>query len=211
METETRYNYYDILEIPPHCAQHEITTAYERARNTYSGDNAAIYTMFTSDEARDLLHLIEEAYSVLGNKTLRALYDEKIGQKRPSADLTFEALQVESKVLLNESPKRVSNIRQSYSANPEFEAEIKACRDWSGEMLKKVREYKNFTVEKLSETTKVSGYYINAVEAIDPKNLPAPVYVRGYVSQISKTLGLDEKIVCDSYMKKFKEALDKKA
>ena len=78
-------------------------------------------------------------------------------------------------------------------------------------MLKKVREYKNYSVEKLSETTKVSGYYIQAVESTDPKNLPAPVYVRGYVSQIAKVLGLDEKSVCDSYMKRFKETLEKKS
>lgn len=210
MEVSSRFNYYDILEISPHCPQHEITTAYERARSTYSNENPAIYTMFSSDEARTLLQLVEEAYSVLGNKTMRALYDEKIGQKDPKSDLSFEALQNESKVVFKENPKRVVSVKNEYKANDAMEAEIRQCTDWNGEMLKKVREYKGYSLDKLSETTKVGSYYISAIEKIDPANLPAHVYVRGYVSQIAKVLGLDDRKVCDSYMKKYKELLEKK-
>jgi cytoskeletal protein RodZ len=39
---------------------------------------------------------------------------------------------------------------------------------------------------------------------MDPQNLPAPVFIRGYVVQMSKMLGLDEKKVADSYMKVLK-------
>ena len=77
METVS-YNYYDILEVGVHCAQNEIIVAYERAKQTHSGSNPAIYTIFSENEARDLLKLVEESYLVLGNKTLRALYDENI-------------------------------------------------------------------------------------------------------------------------------------
>lgn len=211
MDSETKFNYYDILEISPHCAQHEITTAYEKAKFTYSGENPAIYTMFNIDEARELLKMVEEAYSVLGNKTLRSIYDEKIGQNRPHADLTFEALQAESKAVFNEAPKKpATTLPQKYKIDPKFEEEIKTKSDWSGADLTKVREYKGLTLDRLSEITKISSYYINSIEKVDPKNLPAPVFVRGYVSQISKTLGLDEKKVCDSYMKLFKEALERK-
>jgi len=46
------FNYYEVLEVKPESPQHEITTAYERARSTYSGDNPAIYTIFSDQEAR---------------------------------------------------------------------------------------------------------------------------------------------------------------
>lgn len=210
-ESEMKFNYYDILEINPHCPQHEITTAYDRAKLTYSGENPAIYTMFNPEEARELLKMIEEAYSVLGNKTLRSIYDEKIGQKRPHADLTFEALQAESKAVFNEAPRKpVTTSAQQYTIDPKFEEDLKTKTDWSGDDLKKVREYKKLTLDRLSQITKISSYYINAIEKIDCANLPAPVFVRGYVSQISKTLGLDEKRVCDSYMKSFKSSLESK-
>ena len=210
MDLSSRYNYYEILEISSHCPQHEITTAYERARITYSGDNPAIYTMFNEDEARDLLRLIEEAYSVLGNKTLRALYDEKIGQKKPIADLTFASLQAESKTIFHSVPKKPILVKQEFKIDESLETELKTATDWDGAMLKKAREYRKLTHEGLSETTKIGVYYLRSIEGLDPKALPAAVFVRGYVAQIAKVLGLDEKRVCDSYMKHFKAAVEKK-
>lgn len=68
-----------------------------------------------------------------------------------------------------------------------------------------MREYKQIPLERMSEITKISAYYINSVEKMEAKSLPATVFVRGYVSQICKVLTLDEKRVCDSYMKLFKE------
>ena len=94
-----KYNYYDILEVSHHCPQHEVTGAYERAKSTYSGENPAIYTIFTEEEARELLKLVEEAYAVLGNKTLRSLYDEKIYKSGVKIeDLSFEYLKAQSQV-----------------------------------------------------------------------------------------------------------------
>lgn len=210
METNS-YNYYDILEVSSHCAQHEVTTAYERAKATYSGDNPAIYTIFSQEEARDLLRLIEEAYSVLGNKTLRALYDEKISQVsvRPQ-DLSFAALKAQSGSLIPEPIKKPQTTKLDFVADEAFEKQIQEATDWNGAFLKQVREYKKVSLEKMSEITKVSAYYINALEGSDPGNLPAAVFVRGYVGQIAKVLNLDEKKVCDSYMKLYKEALGKK-
>lgn len=201
----SRYNYYDILEISTHCPQHEVTTAFERARQTYSGDNPAIYTIFSDEEARELLRLVEEAYSVLGNKTLRNLYDEKMAQSAiRKEDLSFESLSAQSKIVPLEPLKRPSKEKPSFQVNHLIENEIKNATDWDGALLKKVREYKAFTLEKLSEITKINSYYISAIERMDGENLPAAVFIRGYVGQIAKVLGLDEKKVSDSYMKTFK-------
>lgn len=207
METAA-YNYYDILEVSPHCAQHEVTTAYERARTTYSGENPAIYTIFSEEEARDLLKLVEEAYSVLGNKTLRAIYDEKLAQAGVKhSDLSYESLKAQSQIHVPEKPNKPHQGKIEYSIDESFEKEIASLIDWNGDWIKKVREYKKLPLERMSEVTKISAYYINAIEKCDPTNLPAPVFVRGYVSQISKVLGLNEKAVCDGYMKNFKATL----
>lgn len=209
MDTE-RFNYYDILEVNPHCAQHEVTSAYEKARVTYSNDNPAIYTIFSDEEARDLLKLVEEAYSVLGNKTLRSLYDEKLGQiGSRKEDLSFENLKAQSRTQFPERIKKPVSTKSEYQVDPDFEAKMKANTDWTGAWIKKVREYKQIPLERMSEITKISSYYISSIEKVDPKNLPAAVFVRGYVSQISKILGLNEKNVCDSYMSHFKSALEK--
>jgi DnaJ-class molecular chaperone len=203
-----KYNYYDILEVSHHCPQHEVTGAYERAKSTYSGENPAIYTIFTEEEARDLLKLVEEAYAVLGNKTLRALYDEKLSQTGVKVeDLSYEALKAQSQIMLPEKPK--PSVKIEYQMDEKFEEDIRNQTEWTGEFIKKVREYKKIPLERMSEITKISAYYINALEKNDGSNLPAPVFVRGYIGQVAKVLGLDERKVCDSYMKAFKASLGK--
>lgn len=205
MET-SRYNYYDVLEVSPHCQQHEITTAYERAKATYAGENPAIYTIFSEHEARELLKLVEEAYQVLGNKTLRSLYDEKVSQVQVKPeDLTYENLKSASKAVVPDLNKKTPS-KPEFQPDPEMENLIKKSQDWTGALLKQVREYKKYSLERLSEITKISAYYIHSIEKNDPKNLPASVFVRGYVGQIAKVLGLDEKKVCESYMRSFKSS-----
>ncbi len=199
-----KYNYYEILELNTNSAQHEITMAYERARATYSGENPAIYTIFSEKEARELLGLIEEAYSILGNKTLRNIYDQRLlGQKAQSLDLSYESILQASRQLF---PEVKGGLKKStYTADEDFEKMIQKQEDWNGPFLKKIREYKNITLEKMSLVTKINTYYIVAIEEMNSAHLPAAVFIRGYVIQIAKELGLNEKLVSESYMKLFKE------
>ncbi|MCX7978520.1 MAG: helix-turn-helix domain-containing protein [Bdellovibrionaceae bacterium] len=199
----SKYNYYELLELEAGAPQHEITAAYERARRTYSGENPAIYTMFTESEARELLNMIEEAYAVLGNKNLRMIYDQRLLSGRAHAvDLSYESILLASKMALPEDKPAETSV--SYQRDPAFEEQLSRTSDWNGALLKKVREYKNVSIDKLSEKTKINSWYLNAIEADDPSNLPAPVFVRGYVVQIAKELGLNEKAVADGYMKNFR-------
>lgn len=203
MTSTGRYNYYEILELQTNSPQHEVTTSYERARATYSGENPAIYTIFTEQEARELLTMIEEAYAVLGNKTLRGIYDQRLfgGQAGPG-DLSYQSILTASKT--NFPSPKAEEKKAEYKFDEAFEKEIKARTEWDGENLRKVREYKAISTATMADKTKIKSYYLNALEAMDAKNLPAPVFIRGYVIQVSRLLGLDDKIVTDSYMKAFK-------
>ena len=98
--------------------------------------------------------------------------------------------------------------KPAYEKNQALETEIESCADWNGDFLKKVREYKQYSLELLHEKTKVNPWYLAALEKMEPENLPAPVFVRGYVTQFAKTLGLNEKQVAESYMKLYKSQLE---
>jgi DnaJ-class molecular chaperone len=209
MQATSRYNYYEVLELPANAPQHEVTTAYERARTTYSGENPAIYTIFSDQEARELLVVIEEAYQVLGNKILRNIYDQRLLSGRSSLnDLTYASIIEASKQAFPEA-KPEKPAAAAYKKDEAFEKQVEALEDWNGEWLKKVREYKQISTQRMSETTKINSYYVTAIEGMDPGNLPAVVFVRGYVVQIAKALGLNDKKVADSYMKNFKNGLGK--
>ncbi|MGE0631685.1 MAG: helix-turn-helix domain-containing protein [Pseudobdellovibrionaceae bacterium] len=201
------YNYYDILEVQSTAPQHEVHRAYERAKSTYSSENPALYTVFSPSEAKQLLMLVEEAYSIIGNTQTRNAYNQKLGMPL----IVVPEVGMEGQVTKSVLPKVTLDLRKkqslklTYKQNSKMEEEIQNCEHCDGEFLKRVREYKDLTLERLSEIIKVSAYYLRAVEEMNAANLPAPVFVRGYVSQISKTLGLPEKQAIDSYMSIFKE------
>jgi curved DNA-binding protein CbpA len=79
----TDQTFYEILEIAPSAGPMEIYQAYQNAKATYSPTSPALYTMFTTEEAHELLRLIEEAFQTLSSRTRRRDYDIKIGLIKP--------------------------------------------------------------------------------------------------------------------------------
>ncbi|MNK95044.1 hypothetical protein D3C87_1152680 [compost metagenome] len=152
--------------------------------------------------------MIEEAYEILGNKTLRMIYDQRLRNGQSSLnDLTYASIIDASKQMQPEVKQE--RVEPTYKRNETFEKEMATQSEWDGPALQKVREYKNLTLRQMNEITKINSYYVGAIERMEAKELPAIVFVRGYVVQIAKALGLNEKTVADSYMKNFKEKLGK--
>ena len=72
--------------------------------------------------------------------------------------------------------------------------------EFSGALLRRLRESAAASLEDLSEITKISKRYLHALEENDFNTLPAGVYVRGFVSEYARALGLDSAKVTQSYM-----------
>lgn len=204
-------NYYEILEIRPSAAEHEIHEAYQRAKATYSVDSPALYTMFTPQEAQALNRLIEEAYSVLGNQRLRHAYDSKLQTGEISTKKAEEKNRSVAKAsqLATESGFGKTKFG-TYKINDDFEREILATSEFEGSMLRRVREYKEITIDQIAEFTRISRTHLDSIEANDYTTLPAPVFVRGFLAQLCKLLGLEENKVTRTYLKLYKDSLGKK-
>lgn len=242
-------NYYEILEVSPNAPGHEIHRAYQRARETYSQDNPALYSMFSPEEARELLRLIEEAFAVLSNVGLRRSYDESLSRgeaspvlqpleqkttEAPKAPAANPMAQVKSEhqalpdfnapvssgkadsaadgFTIRKSDKMKTELApgtartpvSTYKIDSAMDAEIASASEFDGGFLQKIRTYKNISLDRMSEATRISRPYLTAVETNDYKQLPAAVFVRGFVVQIARNLSLDETKVANSYMKRFK-------
>lgn len=59
-----------------------------------------------------------------------------------------------------------------------------------GEYLKQKRLDKNYSLEKLSQKTKISVNILKALEANDYDHLPSAAYIKGFVTSYVKVLGL---------------------
>lgn len=103
-------------------------------------------------------------------------------------------------------PEGFSKTRLSvFEVKPEMEQEISAQTLFDGPFLRKVRQYKNINLEQLSKETRISRSYLAAVEGDDYDALPAAVFVRGFVAQMARVLGLNETAAIQSYMSRFKK------
>lgn len=212
MNTENKYDYYEVLELNENATQHEIYKAYAKAKITYSAENTALSTVFSRDEARALRSLVEEAYAVLSNNDYRNIYEKRMLAAKSSSgvDISAHAIKAASDDMFQKTVLPVVNIEPTGAPirNEEFEKEISEKKLWDGQDLKKVREYKKLSFDELTDITKINPWYIAALEDMNPAGLPVEVFVRGYVIQVAKALGLKEKIVADSYMQLFRKKIE---
>jgi DnaJ-class molecular chaperone len=223
MDAEKK-NYYEVLEIEINANPQQIENAYIRARNAYSGDSVALYSLMTKDECEAILGQIEEAYSVLGFPEKRREYDRLRGlnqggytqARNPQQtvhsidDRQKDAIQYEdfSSNLIEAKVSKITAQKKfglEYSEDAEMERRLRECSEFTGAFLKEIREYKNVSIERMAEMTRISKTHINAIENQDIAKLPAEVYVRGYVYQYAKVLKLNPDQVAGSYLLTFKK------
>lgn len=231
----TNQTYYEVLEVAPSTPHHEIVAAYQRAKEAYAPDSVALYSMFSVDEATELRNLVEEAFLTLGNPAKRKEYDATLlGKTVNSMDMLpdFEPMQEFKPKKPNPTGSSVSHnqsnynspiqnnegVRQAsipdgfaksrisvYEINKNLEEEIKNQTAYDGAFLRKIRQYKNINIDQMSKETRISRSYLAAIEAEDFDALPAPVFLRGFVVQYARILGLNENLVASSYMSRVKK------
>ncbi|MGK5082433.1 helix-turn-helix domain-containing protein [Bdellovibrionota bacterium FG-1] len=92
--------------------------------------------------------------------------------------------------------------------NPEqaLTQEIAQEIEWKGSFLRRVREGRKMSIEELSGITKVSKNYLQAIEEENFPKLPAPVFLRGFVTQLAKTLRIPHEQVVAAYMARFQQS-----
>lgn len=68
-----------------------------------------------------------------------------------------------------------------------------------GEQLRLTRESKGISLEYAADTLKISKRYLEALEEDSFNVLPAQIYVRGFLNNYAKFLGLDPVAILDQY------------
>lgn len=215
---ERKFNYYEILDLTPQCRMEDIERAYKIAKNTYGSQNSALYSLYDKSDNADIIRKIEEAYSVLSTPEKRKEYDRHKGflpdvlsepAKAIQDGKTDQVAREESKYhstlsSSNVNVSRYTSIKRydlDYTVDPHFEKEIESSEDFSGDFLKKIREYKNMDLKRLSDLTKVSISKLVHIEEENFSKLPARIYIRGYLFQYAKCLKLPIDKVIQSYLK----------
>lgn len=200
---------YDILELTPDATPQEIRSAYLRLKSAYSKDNIAHYTVFSREETEAMLQNIENAYLMLSNPEKRRAYDQGQGLAAPQLQAPQnDGFSNNSPPLDSNNSAHLASLTQAPVQAEMTEMDILITQEscWSGAALKRVREAKRITLEDLSDYTRISRIYLHALEEEDFNRLPANVYVRGFLQQVSKRLKLPSELVSNQYLERLKTA-----
>jgi flagellar biosynthesis protein FlhG len=221
-------NYYELFEVEPNASPKQLHEAYIKAKSLFEQENLATYSMYSDEERKNILNKIEEAYQTLSNPTKKSLYDDQhniktprpLAQNHPSQkNHRIPATLIETTKQARTQTHEYSQIEYIPTPPPSFKNSSKHDRDlaeritnetkWTGEFLKEIRLCMGISTEELAQKTKLKKTYIDAIEAEDFANLPAAVYVRGFVSQIAKALSLPSEKVTLAYFDRYKQKLGK--
>lgn len=208
-------SYYDILELTADATPQEIRSAYLRLKSSYSKDNVANYSVYTREETDQMLQKIEEANLVLSNPERRKAYDlshqghSSVNSPTHHADhSSFRAEAVPTPIMPSISGTAPSHpqFQDPFFTQTETDGFISSEIEWSGSALRRIRESKRISIEDLADYTRISKTYLIAIEEEAYQKLPAIVYVRGFLQQVSKRLKLPADLVVSKYIDRLKSA-----
>jgi len=109
----------------------------------------------------------------------------------PPTEPYSNSLKAEANEPTSESNSQIElNIQKEVSNETEFK----------GSFLRKIREARKISIEEIADFTKIKRSYVRAIEDEDFDQLPAAVYVRGFVIQLSKMLRIPHDKASNSFM-----------
>lgn len=215
-------DHYELLEVGRGATPDEIDRAYSNAQHTYAEGSLALYSVFDRLDAEAIRQRLDEAYRVLSDSDLRARYDEELPISKVAGNGVAAQLgsgggpttgDGPSDRLSEERPDRlvgfdpIEQLDTVEGAVEEFDAlEDDGRGEFDGVRLRRNRLFRGYEIDDISDVTKVSTSHLRNIEEENFCDLPADVYVRGFVTAYAQTIGLDPKIVVPSYMARVQES-----
>lgn len=185
-------SHYDLLGVEPTASDEEIRRANRRARDVYARESIVVSGLYTPARLDELHGSIEDAYSTLMDPRRRKEYDlELFPEGLPNRHVpTIPPLAITEAIDLAKSPDM---------------PELAADTEFSGALLRGVREALGIDLRQISEKTKIGMGYLSSIEGEIWGKLPAVVYVRGFLVEYAKMLKLDVDRVLATYLDRYRE------
>jgi curved DNA-binding protein CbpA len=221
-------DHYEMLEVARSASPGEIDRAYRMAQETWADGSLALYSIFEKRDASEIRARLDEAYRVLADAELRASYDlshHAVGGAVGAVSASpAEALA--SKALNGARAKELNGARAAVTASSPrmddavdvataggfddgvegYEPEEDSSGEFDGPRLRRTRLFRGYEIEQIADVTKIASLHLRNIEDENYVELPADVYVRGFVTAYAKTIGLDPQAVVPSYMARLQES-----
>lgn len=216
-------NYYELLEVSYRATAQEIHKAYERVRKIYDPNSIALYSLFSPEETEKIRQRVEDAYRTLIYDENRRDYDRTLRdiplppepqqpelryQQRPLSAPSRTPRMAEPTISTAE-PRATEPQQQQAPPVPSTAQPVPPdITEFTGPVLKMMREQRGLSTRNVADTTKLSTRYIEGIEEENYKKLPARPYLRGFLVLYAKAIGYESDSIVNDYMKRYDAAMN---
>jgi len=173
---------YAVLGLEPRASAEQVERAYRFCLELYDEGALATYTLLEPSEAEAQRVRVREAYEVLSDAERRGAYDEEQGFQPPEAPvLPF--------------PRPAGAKLEEAQLPPVL----------TGADLRRIREARGVSLRHIASVTKIGLRFLEYVEEDRFSFLPAPVYLRGFLQEYAKQVGIDPRRVAEAYMSRLSD------
>ena len=195
-------SHYELLEVPPTASFEDIRRANRRIRDIYGAESVAISGLYDPVSLEGVHRRLDRAYTTLMDATKRKEYDMELfpdGVPMPVAPPPLHADVP--------APRPAAKVDDpaTLAARPPM-PEISPVTEFTGALLRQIREAIGVELREIAERSKIGMAYLSALEGEVFAKLPATVYVRGFLAEYARALGLDGERVKQTYLARYRAA-----
>lgn len=174
---------YDALGVSPQASREQIEKAYRFCLDMYKEGALATYSLVEAGDAESARRRISLAHETLSDPQRRREYDLGLGL----APLVPE----DNPFLAGEAQA---------AASPSDAPTTLPIGPLSGAELRRIRESRGIALREIAVSSKIGLRFLEYIEEDRFAVLPPAVYLRGFLQEYARALGLDPRRAADSYM-----------
>jgi flagellar biosynthesis protein FlhG len=185
---------YSVLGVTRSASDEEIRRAYKRQREIYATGGLATASLLDGPNLATAQRKLDEAYDTLLDLVRRRAYDLS----------TFPEPEHQ---VLSARTTRPALAAEHLMLQEELQREIGPETEFTGSLLRKVRESQGLELTDISARTKIARAHLQAIEEERFEDLPALVYTRGFLVELAKQLRIDPLHVQKTYLRRMREEM----
>lgn len=187
-ETVPHDSLHGLLEVDRGATDEDVRRAHRRMKDLFSLSSIIATSLYPEPELEAIRRRLDEAYEVMLDPARRRAYEMSV----------FAA---------EFAPPEATSVPVSAADRPPLPL-LDPTTEITGEVLRAARESHGLDIKDLAHKTKISLAYLRALEDENFAALPAEVYVRGFVTEVARTLRLDSLLASRGYLRRMNAFLE---